>query len=43
MIFPAVNDPSLARTTSRVNPSVVGTAGIIGVQPCGGVFEVEEK
>ena len=43
MIFPAVNDPSPAKKTSRVNPSVVGMAGIIEVQPCSGVFELEEK
>lgn len=43
VIFPTVNDPTPARKTSRVNPSVVGTMGIIEVQPCNGVFELKEQ
>ncbi|XP_020609363.1 adhesion G protein-coupled receptor L4-like [Orbicella faveolata] len=43
VIFPAVNDPRPARKTSRVNPSVVGTAEIIELQPCSGVFELKKQ
>ena len=42
MIFPAANDTNPARKTSKINPSDVGTVGIIEVQPCSGVFELKE-
>jgi len=43
VIFPAVNDPNPARKSSKANPSVVGTVGIIQVQPCSGVYELREQ
>ena len=41
MVFPAVNNPNLARKSSKVNPSVVGTVEIIEVQPYSGVSELK--